>query len=103
LSDKKIARQHDKVKTNKKEDCLWKYLQQLVQKSGPDSTYDPGRNPDRLGRTAVIIRDRLGLHTLTLGRQHTHWAGMVTTGAAPLVPVSEIENSNITTANVVFD
>jgi hypothetical protein len=34
----------------------------------------------------------------------TYWlAGMVTTGADPLIPVSAIENSSITIPNVYFD
>jgi hypothetical protein len=34
----------------------------------------------------------------------SHWlAGIVTTGAAPLTPVSAIENNSITMPNVVLD
>jgi hypothetical protein len=36
-------------------------------------------------------------------RDGTHWAGMVTTGADPLIPVSDIEKSGITIPNVVLD
>jgi hypothetical protein len=34
LSDEEIARQHDKVEVDKKEDCRRNYFQQLVQKPG---------------------------------------------------------------------
>jgi hypothetical protein len=43
----------------------------LVQKPGVDPTCDPGRNPDRLGRTAVIIRDGLCPHAIVPVRRHS--------------------------------
>jgi hypothetical protein len=50
----------------------------------------------------MIIQDGLGFIPSLLS-DGTHRAGMVTTGAPLLMPVSEIENSSITTPNVVLD
>jgi hypothetical protein len=103
LRDKKIRGKHDKVEADKKEDCRWQRLPHLVQKPRADPTRNPGTHADWLGRTGVFISDRRCPHRLAL-YDGSHWlAGMVTTGADPLTPVSAIENSSMIIPNVYLD
>src|SRR3984893_12741184 len=103
LRDEEIARQHDKVKADKKEDRRRQRLTHLVQKPSADPTGDLGSSAGSLvggveRPSAIIIQGGLGPH------DDPHWlAGMVTTGAAPFTPVSAIENSSMMTANVYLD
>jgi hypothetical protein len=62
LGDEEIRREHNEVKTDKKENCRRQYFTEFVQKPVADPTRDPVRYPDRRGESAVIMQDGLGSH-----------------------------------------
>jgi hypothetical protein len=62
-------------------------------------------HPHKGGRRHSLSDDARANQPMTnLVDRACHWlAGMVTTGADPLAPVSAIENSSMTMPNVYFD
>jgi hypothetical protein len=99
IGEQQICRRHDEIEPDKKEYCRRQCFPRLVQQPSANPARRPGSCLYRTVKLLMVVIKRDGLAP----HDNTCWlVGMVTTGADPFIPVSVIENSSMSTPNVVF-